>query len=116
MMKAEPQCWIINSHNKRKLQALNDSNVERIFSQEIENRMIEHMNEDHVQAMVDYCRYADIPISDNSGQPKMTAIGKDGFMLTAGKNKIKFEFDQPCETPSEAREALVGLAKKARST
>ena len=71
------------------------------------------MNEDHVDAMSDYCRHIGIDVFNNS--PKMIHIDKQGFDLELGQEKIHFTFDQPCNSPQEVREALVELAKQSRA-
>lgn len=88
--------------------------IAKPFGQKTAQNMIEHMNEDHVQAMVDYCKFAGLDCEKSRDTPTMTGIGIDGFLLSLGKQRIKFEFIAPCTTPLEARHALVNLAKKAR--
>ncbi len=81
--------------------------------------MIEHMNDDHVQAVIDYCSIAGIKTGIEAHIdtliPKMTEVGCDGFLLAVGNTRIKFEFEQNYATPLEVRKALVALAKKARA-
>lgn len=87
------------------------------FEEETAQRMIEHMNDDHIDAMVDYCRFAGIANDGdkNNNPPCMTAIGSDGFILLFGNKKIKFDFEQTCASSMDVRKALVELAKKART-
>ena len=82
------------------------------FPQEIEEKMISHMNEDHIDAMQDYCRFAGVDIGNT--KPEMTAIDQNGFELSVNGESVKFQFDQECATPQEVRQALVELAKKSR--
>ena len=76
--------------------------------------MIDHMNEDHVDAMRDYCRYADVEIGDED--PKMVSIDQDGFNLTVNEKNFRFDFNNKCTTPEEVRKALVKLAETARTS
>lgn len=90
-----------------------DLNIANPFSGEIEDRMIAHMNEDHVEAMKDYCRHASIEL--DSQAPVMLGIDAYGFDLLVNNQALRFQFDNKCETARQVREALVDLAKKARA-
>ena len=83
------------------------------FPKDIADNMIDHMNEDHVDAMSDYCRHIGIDVSSNL--PNMVHIDKQGFDLKLGQEIIHFTFDKPCHSPQEVREALVELAKQSRA-
>lgn len=87
---------------------------ETTFPKEIEDRMIEHMNEDHVDAMRDYCKLFGVSIGEE--QPKMVSITPVGFDLLVNEERVYFAFDKKCTTPQAVREALVALAEKARSS
>jgi len=78
----------------------------------METRMVNHMNEDHVDAMRDYCRFADVKMSNDD--PKMVAIDPLGFDLSVNGKRVRFYFKEKCSTPEEVRKALVTLAEKAR--
>lgn len=82
------------------------------FPKDIADNMIDHMNEDHVDAMSDYCRHIGIDVSSNT--PRMIHIDKQGFDLKLGQEIIHFTFDKTCHSPQEVREALVELAKQSR--
>ena len=82
------------------------------FASAIEQKMIDHMNADHVEAMRDYCKFANVKLSGN--EPKMTAIDPTGFDLSVNGKRVRFYFKQRCTTPEEVRTALVALAEKAR--
>ena len=74
--------------------------------------MIDHMNEDHVDAMRDYCNYAGIEIGDSD--PEMVSIDQAGFELLVNAKRVRFDFKEKCMTPQEVRKALVELAETAR--
>ena len=94
---------------------MNDSiDQENRFPAEIESRMIEHMNSDHVEAMCDYCRYMNVSIGTN--EPKMIALDQLGFSMEIEDRTVRYAFEHPCNTPEEVRTALVALAKLARSS
>lgn len=82
------------------------------FAKDMEARMINHMNEDHVEAMRDYCRFADIEIGDCV--PEMVGIDQDSFELLVNGKRVRFNFNEKCLTPQKVREALVELAETAR--
>ena len=82
------------------------------FEDDIAQHMMNHMNEDHIDAMHDYCRMKSINTSDSS--PRMVNIDFNGFDIQVGSQIHRFEFSKPCKTPKQAREALVELAKQAR--
>ena len=82
------------------------------FDQQTKQHMVAHMNEDHVDAMRDYCRLKGV--NTFMDDPKMLSIDSDGFdMLVNGAN-LRIDFSQECETPQQIREALVEMAKQAR--
>ena len=83
------------------------------FPNDIEERMISHMNADHIDAMRDYCRYANIKISEVN--PQMTHIDQNGFNLEVSGQNVRFDFKKKCTSPDEVRKALVELAETARA-
>lgn len=82
------------------------------FSNDIEQRMISHMNTDHVDAMRDYCCHANIEIGEVD--PRMTHIDQNGFNLDVNGQNVRFDFKEKCTSPDEVRKALVELAETAR--
>jgi heme iron utilization protein len=82
------------------------------FAGSAEDGMIRHMNEDHVEAMRDYCRLAGVECADEA--PRMSGVDANGFELFIGKRMLRFDFETPAATPIEVRQALVALAKRAR--
>lgn len=85
------------------------------FSEEAANNMIEHMNDDHVQAIIDYCKFGGVTLNKETDRPIMTGIGTEGFIVEVDNKIIKFYFEKVCETPLEVRHALIALAKAARA-
>lgn len=82
------------------------------FDKQTEQHMVAHMNEDHVDAMRDYCRLNGIATFDQS--PKMLKIDSAGFEMLVNNERIRIDFVRECETPQQVREALVEMAKQAR--
>src|SRR5437867_8672545 len=73
------------------------------FSPAQEQRIIEHMNNDHGEALKHY----------TGGKPAvMAGIDAEGFDVLASGKKIRFGFDTPISNMEEARQALVAMAKR----
>lgn len=75
--------------------------------------MITHMNEDHVEAMRDYCQLNDVTTLKED--PKMLRIDSMGFEMMVDGERLRIDFTRKCESPQQVREALVELAKQARN-
>ena len=80
--------------------------------------IISHMNDDHADTMVLYCK-AFSKASDTSAA-QMTAVDRYGFEMSAttgeGPRPIRLAFPKPITRPDEVRAGLVALAKSARET
>ena len=78
---------------------------------------IAHMNADHADAMVLYCkafsRATDVTAAS------MTGVDRYGFEMSAktteGPRPVRVAFARPVGTPEEARAALISMLKDARS-
>jgi putative heme iron utilization protein len=79
--------------------------------------MIAHMNADHADAMVLYCKAFSKATAITSA--RMTGVDRYGFEMSAntseGPQPIRLAFAKPVTTPDEARSALVAMVKDARS-
>ncbi len=75
---------------------------------ETERGIIEHMNQDHQQALFHYC---EVLIGAKPADVVMTGIDSEGFDLLADKRKLRLDFDSAIKTVEEARATLVKLAK-----
>lgn len=75
---------------------------------ETENGIVEHMNQDHQQALFHYCK-----LFGREGTKAVTMIGIDseGFDLLADGRKLRIDFDSTINTSEEARAKLVKLAR-----
>src|SRR5262249_55948735 len=74
----------------------------------LEAGIIEHMNQDHADALLKYCRVLKGISPDRA---VMAGIDDEGFDVLADGRKIRFHFDAPVTTAEEARAALVKLAR-----
>jgi putative heme iron utilization protein len=73
------------------------------FSPAQESRIIQHMNDDHRNALTHYA----------GGKPAvMAGIDAEGFDVLIPDKKARFAFDTPVRNMDEARQALVAMAKR----
>ena len=73
--------------------------------------MINHMNNDHVEAMVAYCHDADIPLPEGI-LPKMAGIDSEGMHLLLGRKIVRIPFPVSVHSPMEVRQQLMAMAKR----
>jgi putative heme iron utilization protein len=73
------------------------------FSAAQESRIIQHMNDDHSDALRRFTRGA---------ASVMVGIDAEGFDTLASGRKIRFDFDTPVRNTEEARQALVAMARR----
>jgi putative heme iron utilization protein len=76
-----------------------------------EEDILEHMNRDHHDSLVSYCRHVHGVETETA---TMVGIDCDGFDVRADDMVYHFDFGSPVTTPAEARAALVDLAMTAR--
>ena len=78
--------------------------------------IIDHMNADHADAVLAYARA--FTTAADTQDAVMTGVDRYGFEMSvsveAGRRPARVAFDAQVTTPSQAREALVALAKRAR--
>lgn len=79
---------------------------------EAEEAIVAHMNTDHTVALADYCRHyrGVTPVA-----VEMTGIDCDGFDVRADGRLLRFDFPDVVTNPGKAREALVAMAREART-
>ncbi|MDQ3013590.1 MAG: DUF2470 domain-containing protein [Acidobacteriota bacterium] len=70
--------------------------------------IVEHMNNDHEQALRHYCN---VLKGVDVQTVTMTGIDSEGFDLLADGRKLRIDFDSPITTVEEARATLARLAK-----
>ena len=80
------------------------------------NDIIEHMNDDHEDSMVLYCKA--MSKATDTSSAVMTQIDRYGFEMSAntseGPRPIRLAFNNEVSNADEARKELVSLVKKAR--
>jgi putative heme iron utilization protein len=79
---------------------------------EAEQGAVEHMNEDHREAMY---LYAAKLLGAGSADWRCTGCDPDGFDLQAGSVALRLEFPERVTTPGDLRKVLVKLAEQARA-
>ncbi len=79
--------------------------------------ILHHMNEDHAETMVLYCRT--FSKATDTSAARMTCVDRYGFEMSAttdmGPRPIRLAFSQPVSTAKAVRAELVELARKART-
>ncbi|GAB7533475.1 HugZ family protein [Pseudomonas sp. 3A(2025)] len=73
-----------------------------------ETGMVEHMNQDHAQAIAHYVQLAGLPQTEPA---QMVGVDSEGLHLRIGQALFWLPFAQTCNTPIQVREALVYLAR-----
>ncbi len=78
--------------------------------------VIEHMNEDHADALRDYCLA--FSRARDFGAVTMTGLDRYGFEMAVetaeGSRPVRVAFDEPLESPDTVRGVMVALVRRAR--
>ncbi|OAI93371.1 HugZ family protein [Pseudomonas putida] len=77
------------------------------FAGKVEAGMVEHMNSDHAKAIAHYVALSGLP---DSVPVQLAGIDSEGMHLRIGQALYWLAFPEPCNTPTQVREALVLLA------
>lgn len=79
--------------------------------------IIDHMNADHADALVAYCRA--FSKAKDTTAATMTGVDRYGFEMSAntarGPRPIRLSFSEPISSPDQARREMVALVKRARA-
>ncbi|MDG2051917.1 MAG: DUF2470 domain-containing protein [Myxococcota bacterium] len=79
--------------------------------------IIKHMNDDHGDAMVEYCRV--LTRATDATAATMTAVDRYGFEMSAltgeGPRPIRLAFSEPISSADGARKEMVALVKRCRA-
>ncbi len=82
------------------------------FFGEAETAIVNHMNEDHVDAMVKYCLTAGVSLPENI-KPRMAGVNSEGMHLLIDRKVVFIRFPETVEQPMDVRQQLVYMAKAA---
>ena len=77
------------------------------FAGKAELSMVEHMNSDHAKAIAHYVALSGLP---DAVPAQLAGIDSEGMHLRIGQALYWLAFPEPCNTPTQVREALVLLA------
>lgn len=80
------------------------------FDRESEAGIIDHMNKDHVDAMVGYCAQAGIDAGEQP--PRMCNVDAEGFHLRVGERIVRFSFPGTAGNPGAVRRFLVDMVSR----
>lgn len=76
-------------------------------------RIVEHMNDDHADALVTFCRvYGERP---DTAAAEMTGCDRYGFTMHADGVPLRLPFPRRVDTPDEVRAAMVEMVREARA-
>jgi len=75
-----------------------------------ESRIVSHMNEDHADALMSFCRTFKKLRPESA---KMVGIDPEGFDVLADGQRVRFDFDEDVTTVDQARQVMVKLARAA---
>jgi putative heme iron utilization protein len=79
-------------------------------------RIIDHMNDDHADTMVLYCRA--LSRATDAEEVRMTSVDRYGFEMSVktaqGPRPVRLPFESEVGTAKEVRQALVAMAERAR--
>lgn len=73
-----------------------------------EQSIVEHMNEDHANALQRYCVAAGIPVAED---PVMAGVDSEGMHLRVGGRLRRIPFPQPAGNPGAVRQLLIKMAR-----
>lgn len=82
------------------------------FVGDVEKGMLEHMNDDHQAAIIQYCLNAGESIPKGV-EPRMAGVDSQGFYLLIGERVVRVPFDAPVYTEGDVRKALIAMASAA---
>jgi putative heme iron utilization protein len=87
------------------------------------DRIIDHMNDDHDDALVRFCQV--LGGRPGTGWARMVRVDRYGFDVLAAdsggpadqeqRKAVRIVFEQPCDTPEAVRAAMVALVGKVRN-
>lgn len=84
--------------------------VNNPFNGAAEMAVVNHMNDDHQDAMKNYCeQYKSVKIGTEDTL-QMVGMNSEGFDIYVNKTKVRFDFEHPVTNAQEARAAMVALS------
>lgn len=86
---------------------LDDVALANPFAGAAETSMVDHLNQDHTKAIAHYVQLAGLPDTEPA---LLVGIDSEGMHLRIGQGLYWLPFAEPCNTPTQVRQALVQLA------
>ena len=87
---------------------LDQITVANPFAGPVEGRMVDHMNDDHANAIAHYVELSGLPRTEPA---KMVGLDSEGMHLCIGQSLYWLGFPEACNNSTQVREALVFLAR-----
>jgi hypothetical protein len=78
-----------------------------------ELRIIEHMNTDHADSLVAYCKHY---FDQNGANPHMIAVDSEGFTVRTKKSDLYFAFEKECKSAEDVRSEMVRMSKESKGS
>ena len=91
----------------------NELLLDNIFDIPTEEKILDHMNKDHKDALVTYCKEFDFSVEKE--KYIMSGLDTEGMDIIVDTNNVRIPFDKPLEDPSQAKEVLIAMAKELES-
>lgn len=88
--------------------------IENPFHGQGEERVINHMNEDHLKDLISYCEFYKSMSIDSTDTVRMVGIDRWGFDVFVNDKKVRFNLESPISNATEARESLVAMSRGAK--
>ena len=86
---------------------LDEVALDNPFAGKVETGMVEHMNQDHAKAIAHYVELSGLPQTEPA---RLVGMDSEGMHLRIANSVYWLAFSEPCNTPTQVREALVQLA------
>lgn len=103
--------YLIMDFGKIRWVAPDDVLLESTISEQAQQDVIEHMNEDHVDAMLHYLELLGVELIEKK-KPRLAGIQQLGMTLHYDQRLYYLPFEKPIEDASQLRQAFVALAHK----
>ena len=76
-----------------------------------EDRIIEHMNQDHQDSLIQFCKYY---FKVKCKNPHMIAVDPEGFTVRAESGDLYFSFNKECKSADQVRAEMMRMAGEAK--
>lgn len=84
------------------------------FSMEEEQKIIDHMNQDHADSLKSYCDLYNIHYSD-SDEPVLVGVDAEGFHIRINARIHRIRFENDVNTTTDVRKEMVALSRRTQA-